>query len=88
MKWGRSTGAFVEHALQEMADTFDQLGCRHTALAKKTRYIEQTECEKIGSFDPNDTSDCSEVLVAYMSPLVNAGWETTVRVGRGHKNDC
>ena len=33
--WGRSTGAFVEHSLQEKAGAFDLFCCRHTALAKK-----------------------------------------------------
>ena len=89
MKWGRSTGASVEHSLQEKAGTFDLFCCRHTTLAKKKQQRkerEQTECPNTGSFDPNDTSDFSEVLVAYMSPLCER-WvgNDSKRVGRGHK---
>ena len=38
---------------------------------KNSKEREQTECPNTGSFDPNDTSDFSEVLVAYMSPHFN-----------------
>ena len=51
-------------------------------LQRNIQEREQTECPNTGSFDPNDTTDISEVLVAYMSPLfVNAGWEKKTVTG-------